>query len=80
MKKENELEKIESRFKKYLPEFILKAPYLKEIFNSEIIESYYLNKYSKDLLNELSITTATEKSIDKWEKFAGLRNDNLHIE
>ena len=80
MKKEKELEKIESRFKKYLPEFILKAPYLKEIFNSEIIESYYLNKYSKDLLNELSITTATEKSIDKWEKFAGLRNDNLHIE
>ena len=80
MKKEKELEKIESRFKKYLPEFILKVPYLKEIFNSEIIESYYLNKYSKDLLNELSITTATEKSIDKWEKFAGFRNDNLHIE
>lgn len=79
MKKENELEKIESRFKKYLPEFILKASYLKGIFDSEIIESYYLNKYAKELLNELSITTATEKSIDKWEKFAGLRNDNLYI-
>ena len=77
---QKELINIVERFKTYLPEFILKAPHLKEIFNSEIIESYYLNKYSKDLLNELSITTATEKSIDKWEKFAGFRNDNLHIE
>lgn len=76
----NELENIRSRFKNYLPEFILKAPYLKEIFNSEIIESYYLNKYAKELLNELSISTVTEKSINKWENFTGLRNENLSIE
>ena len=75
----NELENIRSRFKNYLPEFILKAPYLKEIFNSEIIESYYLNKYAKELLNELSISTVTEKSINKWEKFAGLNNENLEL-
>ncbi len=75
----NELENIRFRFKNYLPEFILKAPYLKEIFNSEIIESYYLNKYAKELLNELSISTVTEKSINKWEKFAGLNNENLVI-
>lgn len=75
----NELENIRSRFKNYLPEFILKAPYLKEIFNSEIFESYYLNKYAKELLNELSISTVTEKSIDKWEKFAGLNNENLEL-
>ena len=74
----NELENIRSRFKNYLPEFILKAPYLKEIFNSEIIESYYLNKYAKELLNELSISTVTE-SINKWEKFAGLNNENLEL-
>ena len=76
----NELENIRSRFKNYLPEFILKAPYLKEIFNSEIIESYYLNKYAKELLNELSILTVTENSINKWENFTGLRNENLSIE
>lgn len=76
----NELENIRSRFKNYLPEFILKAPYLKEIFNSEIFESYYLNKYAKELLNELSISTVTEKSIDKWEDFTGLRNESLSIE
>lgn len=75
----NELENIRSRFENYLPEFILKAPYLKEIFNSEIIESYYLNKYAKELLNELSISTVTEKSINKWEKFAGLNNENLEL-
>ena len=75
----NELENIRFRFKNYLPEFILKAPYLKEIFNSEIIESYYLNKYAKELLNELSISTVTEKSINKWEKFAGLNNENLEL-
>lgn len=80
MKKENELEKIKSRFNNYLPEFILKSPYLKEIFNSEIIESYYLNKYGQKLLNELSISTVTEQSIDKWENFTGLRNENLSIE
>ena len=76
----NELENIRSRFKNYLPEFILKAPYLKEIFNSEIIESHYLNKYVKELLNELSISTVTENSINKWENFTGLRNENLSIE
>lgn len=76
----NELENIRSRFKNYLPEFILKAPHLKEIFSSEIIESYYLNKYAKKLLNELSILTVTEKSINKWEDFTGLRNENLSIE
>lgn len=75
----NELGNIRSRFKNYLPEFILKAPYLNEIFNSEIIESYYLNKYVKELLNELSISTVTEKSINKWEKFAGLNNENLEL-
>lgn len=75
----NELENIRSRFENYLPEFILKAPYLKEVFNSEIIESYYLNKYAKELLNELSISTVTEKSINKWEKFAGLNNENLEL-
>lgn len=75
----NELENIRSRFENYLPELILKAPYLKEIFNSEIIESYYLNKYAKELLNELSISTVTEKSINKWEKFAGLNNENLEL-
>lgn len=75
----NELENIRSRFENYLPEFILKAPYLKEIFNSEIIESYYLNNYAKELLNELSISTVTEKSINKWEKFAGLNNENLEL-
>ena len=75
----NELENIRSRFKNYLPEFILKAPYLKEIFNSEIIESHYLNKYVKELLNELSISTVTENSINKWEKFAGLNNENLEL-
>lgn len=75
----NELENIRSRFKNYLPEFILKAPYLNEVFNSEIIESYYLNKYAKELLNELSISTVTEKSINKWEKFAGLNNENLEL-
>ena len=76
----NELENIRSRFKNYLPEFILKAPYLNEVFNSEIIESYYLNKYAKELLNELSILTVTENSINKWENFTGLRNENLSIE
>lgn len=75
----NELENIRSRFENYLPEFILKATYLKEVFNSEIIESYYLNKYAKELLNELSISTVTEKSINKWEKFAGLNNENLEL-
>lgn len=76
----NDLENIKSRFDNYLPEFILKAPYLKEIFNSEIFESYYLNKYAKELLKELSISTVTEKSIDKWEKFIGLNNENLSME
>ena len=76
---QKELINIVERFKTYLPEFILKAPYLKEIFNSEIIESYYLNKYAKELLNELSISTVTEKSINKWEKFAGLNNENLEL-
>lgn len=75
----NELENIRSRFENYLPEFILKAPYLNEIFNSEIFESYYLNKYAKELLNELSISTVTERSINKWEKFAGLNNENLKL-
>ena len=75
----NELGNIRSRFKNYLPEFILKTPYLNEIFNSEIIESYYLNKYARELLNELSISTVTEKSINKWEKFAGLNNENLEL-
>ena len=77
---QKELINIVERFKTYLPEFILKSPHLKEIFNSEIIESYYLNKYAKKLLNELSILTVTEKSINKWEDFTGLRNENLSIE
>ena len=76
---QKELINIVERFKTYLPEFILKAPHLKEIFSSEIIESYYLNKYAKELLNELSISTVTEKSINKWEKFAGLNNENLEL-
>ncbi len=79
MKKENELEKIKSRFNNYLPEFVLKAPYLEEIFDSGIIESYYLNEYGKKLLNELSISTVTEKSIDKWERFAGINNKHLDV-
>ena len=77
---QKELINIVERFKTYLPEFILKSPHLKEIFSSEIIESYYLNKYAKELLNELSISTVTEKSINKWEDFTGLRNENLSIE
>ena len=77
---QKELINIVERFKTYLPEFILKSPHLTEIFNSEIIESYYLNKYAKKLLNELSILTVTEKSINKWEDFTGLRNENLSIE
>ena len=76
---QKELINIVERFKTYLPEFILKAPHLKEIFSSEIIESYYLNKYAKELLNELSISAVTEKSINKWEKFAGLNNENLEL-
>ena len=48
---QKELINIVERFKTYLPEFILKSPHLKEIFSSEIFESYYLNKYARELLN-----------------------------
>ena len=80
MNKEHDLETIKKRFDSYLPEFILKAPYLKEIFNSEITESYHLNRYIKKLLNELAISTVTEDGIDKWEILAGLKNENLSLE
>ena len=57
----NDLENIKSRFDNYLPEFILKAPYLKEIFNSEIFESYYLNKYAKELLKRTFYINSNRK-------------------
>lgn len=75
---EIELRNIELRFKTYLPNFVLDAPYLREIFKNEMLESYYLGKYAQKILNELSISTV-KKTIDKWETLGGLNNENLEL-
>lgn len=76
----NKLKIIDSRFKSYIPSFILDAYGLKDIFNSEKIESYLLNEYVQNLINELNISTVTNESINSWENFSGLNNENLSIE
>lgn len=69
---------INNRFDTYLPRFVLESKILKDIFDSIILESSSLNDYLKNCLDEMSISTVS-KSIDKWEKFAGVSNPNLNL-
>ncbi len=73
------IDNIKSRVNTYLPKFILESNIFRDIFKSIIYESNYLDDYIKSITNELNISTAI-KSIDRWERLAGLDNKMLDID